>query len=593
MPAARLERARQLHGDGRAGRAVVGAHEAGDVLRVVVGADHDVARLAARHACRPRCAGRRAPPRSGRAGSSRRSRRASRRERRAIRPGAGPARPARAAASRPPPESKRSAVGRATRAGAPSASSSPKGRLSVATSATRTRPQQHLHREHGAEELHAKRLWRVDSPHGTAGPQGPAERDRRLLPPSGEAGVAHARRRARDLRGAAAVARRVRPRTSSRACSSCRATARSSPSRASRWAGPSGSTTRASTSTTTCATRRCRSPGSRRAAAPAGRAHLLPAPRPLEAALGGVARPGPRGRQASRSSRRPTTRSWTASSGVDIATVLFDLQPVPPEVDRGGRWTPVARAVGRGAGRRGGQGARAHAGRARRPRARARCSSPGRSLEQAREAAEGLGEIVWAGLNPAPDVPLNVPIGPHRRVRWVQSRLSDFKEIKDALGGTVNDVVLAVVAGALGRWLRTRGVRTEGLELRALVPVSIRAEDERGALGNRIAAMRGPLPVYVEGPGRAPAASCARRCRQPQGVQAGARRRGDRRADGLRAADAARAGLAAQLLDPAVQPDRHERARAAVPALPARPRDARDRARSRSCPRTTRSRSRS
>jgi diacylglycerol O-acyltransferase / wax synthase len=127
-------------------------------------------------------------------------------------------------------------------------------------------------------------------------------------------------------------------------------------------------------------------------------------------------------------------------------------------------------------------------------------AKPGRSLEQAREAAEGLGEVLWAGLNPAPDVPLNVPIGPHRRVRWVQSRLGDFKEIKDALGGTVNDAVLAVVAGALGRWLRTRGVRTEGVELRALVPVSIRSTDERGALGNRIAAMRGPLPVYVSDP---------------------------------------------------------------------------------------------
>jgi diacylglycerol O-acyltransferase / wax synthase len=97
-------------------------------------------------------------------------------------------------------------------------------------------------------------------------------------------------------------------------------------------------------------------------------------------------------------------------------------------------------------------------------------------------------------------VPLNVPIGPHRRVWWVRSRLADFKEIKNALGGTVNDVVLAVVSGALGRWLRGRGVRTEGLELRALVPVSIRSEDERGALGNRIAAMRGPLPVYARDP---------------------------------------------------------------------------------------------
>jgi diacylglycerol O-acyltransferase len=93
-----------------------------------------------------------------------------------------------------------------------------------------------------------------------------------------------------------------------------------------------------------------------------------------------------------------------------------------------------------------------------------------------------------------------VEIGPHRRVWWVQSRLADFKEVKDTLGGTVNDAVLTVVAGALGRWLRTRGVRTQGMELRALVPVSIRAQDERGTLGNRIAAMRGPLPVYVDDP---------------------------------------------------------------------------------------------
>ena len=125
---------------------------------------------------------------------------------------------------------------------------------------------------------------------------------------------------------------------------------------------------------------------------------------------------------------------------------------------------------------------------------------PASAVREAREAAEGVGEILWAGLNPAPDTPLNVAIGPHRRVRWVESRLDDFKEIKNSLGGTVNDVVLAVVTGALRRWLRLRGVRTEGLELRALVPMSIRAEHEHHQLGNRIAAMRGPLPVYCEDP---------------------------------------------------------------------------------------------
>ena len=186
-------------------------------------------------------------------------------------------------------------------------------------------------------------------------------------------------------------------------------------------------------------------------------------------------------------------------SGVDIATVLFDLSPVPAEPEPQEPWTPApepsdAELVVDGV-----------KGLIRTPfslagRALGALQRPGDTVERVREAAEGIGEVVWAGLNPAPDVPLNVPIGPHRRVRWLQSRLADFKEIKNALGGTVNDAVLAVVAGALGRWLRDRGVRTEGMELRALVPVSIRAEDERGALGNRIAAMRGPLPVYVDDP---------------------------------------------------------------------------------------------
>lgn len=118
------------------------------------------------------------------------------------------------------------------------------------------------------------------------------------------------------------------------------------------------------------------------------------------------------------------------------------------------------------------------------------------------EALEGVSEVVGAFADPAPDVPLNLPIGPHRRFVWARSELATFKRIKDALGGTVNDVVLATVTGALRGWLHERGIRTEGLELRALVPVSIRAEDEHGQLGNRIAAMRGPLPVYVEDPVR-------------------------------------------------------------------------------------------
>src|SRR3712207_6029219 len=71
---------------------------------------------------------------------------------------------------------------------------------------------------------------------------------------------------------------------------------------------------------------------------------------------------------------------------------------------------------------------------------------------------------------------------------------------KNAFGGTVNDVVLAVVAGALRRWLHSRGLRTEGVELRAAVPVSVRGEDEHGAFGNKLAQVLCPLPVHVPDP---------------------------------------------------------------------------------------------
>jgi WS/DGAT/MGAT family acyltransferase len=125
---------------------------------------------------------------------------------------------------------------------------------------------------------------------------------------------------------------------------------------------------------------------------------------------------------------------------------------------------------------------------------------PRRALKNARVAAEGVGEIAWATLNPAPPTPLNVEIGPHRRFATVSASLQDFKNVKNAFGGTVNDVVLATVAGALREWLHLRGMRTEGLELRALVPVSVRTEVHRGSAGNRLAAMRAPLPVYVEDP---------------------------------------------------------------------------------------------
>jgi diacylglycerol O-acyltransferase / wax synthase len=188
-------------------------------------------------------------------------------------------------------------------------------------------------------------------------------------------------------------------------------------------------------------------------------------------------------------------------SGVDIATVLFDVSAVPETIESDDEWTPHPEPSTAELAARGIEGIATTPLRLARRVAQA-VEHPGPTVDQATEAVEALGEVAWSFANAAPDVPLNTEIGSHRRFEWVRADLADLKRIKAALGGTVNDVVLAVVSGALRRWLRARGVRTEGLELRGLVPVSIRAEDEHGQLGNRIAAMRGPLPVYIEDPVR-------------------------------------------------------------------------------------------
>ena len=187
-------------------------------------------------------------------------------------------------------------------------------------------------------------------------------------------------------------------------------------------------------------------------------------------------------------------------AGVDLATVLFDLErhPEPPS-DELEPWQPQAEPSGAqmvAAGVRGIVTTSVELA----IKAVGAALSPSTTFGKARDVAEGLGELVWAGLNPAPETPLNVPIGPHRRYAVVRAQLADFKEVKNALGGTVNDVVLTVVSGALAGWLRSRGVRTEGLEMRALVPVSVRTSDERHMLGNRLTVMRGPLPIYIDDP---------------------------------------------------------------------------------------------
>jgi diacylglycerol O-acyltransferase len=188
-------------------------------------------------------------------------------------------------------------------------------------------------------------------------------------------------------------------------------------------------------------------------------------------------------------------------SGVDITTVLFDASPEPsgtprPPVPWVARPLPgSAKLLADALVERSTAPAEMIRG------ARAVLRRPRRALARVKDAVVGVGATTLAGINaPAPPSPLNVDITSHRRYTWVDGDLAQFKAIKNALGGTLNDVVLAAVSLALGHHMRAQGYDTEGLVLKAMVPVSVRADVERGALGNRVAAMWAPLPVGATDP---------------------------------------------------------------------------------------------
>jgi diacylglycerol O-acyltransferase / wax synthase len=179
-------------------------------------------------------------------------------------------------------------------------------------------------------------------------------------------------------------------------------------------------------------------------------------------------------------------------SGVDVATLLLDLQPeyTPPVV---AEWTAepapsasqllldtlhervtepaeIVRSI------------------------RSMFRGPRRALERARETAQSMSTMVTRDAI-APRTSLNAVTGRHRRLAVVRIPLSEVKDIRSGLGGTVNDVVLAGVSGGLRRLFLHRADDTEDLQLRVLCPVSVRSDDQRGSLGNKVSAMFVNLPV--------------------------------------------------------------------------------------------------
>lgn len=185
-------------------------------------------------------------------------------------------------------------------------------------------------------------------------------------------------------------------------------------------------------------------------------------------------------------------------SGADIMSVMLDLSPEPQEIELE-PWRPqpepsadqlLLDAVGE------------------------RVTSPAELIRTVQSAvldpakipnrvvgtARDLWSFVGGTLDLAPASTLNQRIGPHRRFETVLVDLEDIKAIKNQHGTTVNDVVLAVCTGGLRHLLRGRGERVDDTELRAMIPVSVRADADRGALGNQVASLWATLPVHTSDP---------------------------------------------------------------------------------------------
>jgi len=123
---------------------------------------------------------------------------------------------------------------------------------------------------------------------------------------------------------------------------------------------------------------------------------------------------------------------------------------------------------------------------------------PRAQLRRATDLARAVGTATPAMLRRPRPMRWNRRISSKRRVAWAEMLFQEVRAIRSALGGTVNDVVLAIIGGALGRYLRAHGERTDGVAVRVMIPTNVRSEEEAGALGNRVSMMLADVPVGIE-----------------------------------------------------------------------------------------------
>jgi WS/DGAT/MGAT family acyltransferase len=187
-------------------------------------------------------------------------------------------------------------------------------------------------------------------------------------------------------------------------------------------------------------------------------------------------------------------------SAIDVGALILDDTPTPRPDLPSDTWTPGPSPSGLSLV------AGALADNLRRPSQvvdtlRSGLTDARTTAERALGTAAGVLATVRTSLRPAPSSPLNAQIGEQRRYGMAATALDDYKRVRKTHGGTVNDVVLATVAGALRTWLLTRGESvTPATTVRAMVPVSVRTGEEATTLGNRVSAIFVDLPVGEPSP---------------------------------------------------------------------------------------------
>jgi len=125
---------------------------------------------------------------------------------------------------------------------------------------------------------------------------------------------------------------------------------------------------------------------------------------------------------------------------------------------------------------------------------------PRAQFRQMTEFQRAVETAIPSMMRRAPSTPWNKPVTGKRRASWTSMQFQEVRGIRSALGGTVNDVMLTILGGALGRYLREQDVNTDGMSLRLMIPVNVRSESEQGALGNRVSMMLPEIPVGIANP---------------------------------------------------------------------------------------------